>query len=673
MRSMALLVLSLLVTAVAAAAAPQPPSIDVLAAFPAMSSFTLSPDGRHMAALEARGEDQVILVWDTANLATPPATIGTQKMKFQQVVFLKSDTLLVLVWQPIDAHIPRTYKTFTKKLFLTDLTGKTWREPLQLGMSRSVDDDTERALTWPTILDSLPNDPTHALVVLNTGTSQGDIFKIDTVSGRAERVQRAEEHVAGYFTDLEGAPRSRTEIDSDSAGAFTSIEFRDPGSGKWESHFKARVKDRDVIEVVGFSKDPNIAYLRTNVGRDKAVIQEYNVRERKLGEVVFENKLFDAAGINVRRMKGADFGEIQSFNYFGPNGDDSYYVSDWYQKLDQQLRGAFQIKDVTQTLVDTATGKPATVSLPTGRRWSLVSTTLDRSMSVIDVEAPNEPPVYYLLRDNKLTMLSRTWPQIDPDSLGDGRLIYYTARDGEVVPAYLHTPSVKLCGAGPWPTVVMPHGGPWARDDLGYDRWNWIPMLNTRCRAVLQPQYRGSADWGRKHWLAGDAEWGQKMQDDKDDGVKWLIEQKIAIPGRVALYGFSYGGYAAMAASIRPHGLYKCAIAGAGVSDIHKIWAKFYTNAYFRDNQSDSVDGLNPMDHVAEISIPIYVFSGDRDQTVPIGQSEMFVSKAKSLGKPVTYREFKDFAHGPSWTRANYADVLRSIDDYLNKGCAGGL
>jgi dipeptidyl aminopeptidase/acylaminoacyl peptidase len=292
---------------------------------------------------------------------------------------------------------------------------------------------------------------------------------------------------------------------------------------------------------------------------------------------------------------------------------------------------------------------------------------------VIEVEAPNETPVYYLLRDGKMNMLSRTWPQVDPAALGTSRLVYYKARDGLDIPAYLHTPSTALCGPGPWPAVLLPHGGPWARDDLDFDRFMWVPMLNTRCRAVLQPQYRGSSDWGRHLWVAGDAEWGQKMQDDKDDGARWLIEQRVAIPGRIALFGFSYGGYAAFAASIRPNGLYKCAIAGAGVADIKKIWARFYENAYFRDNQESSIRGLNPVDHASEVSIPIYVFSGDRDQTVPIHQSEMFVAKAKSGSKLVTYREFKDFAHGPSWTRANYAEVLRSIDDYLSKGCAGGL
>jgi dipeptidyl aminopeptidase/acylaminoacyl peptidase len=654
------------------AAQPNVPSVELLAAYPAMASFTVSPDGKHLAAIEARGEDRVILVWDTANLQGKPAVIGTQKMKFQQVSFIKNDLLAVSLWQPIDLHATRTIRTFTAKFFFTDLQGKNWREPLPQ-VARSEVDELEQAATSPGLLDPLVNDPTHVLLVVGSGTNQGDIYRVDVTNGRSERIQRAEEHVGEYGTDLNGQVRARAQLDTDTRGAYVALELRNPDTGAWEEHFRTYAKDRDIIEVAGFATDGNTAYLRSNIGRDKAVIQEYDVRARKLGEVVFENKFFDASSIQLHRVKDAQFGEIDSFGFFGVTETDRYYAAPWLQALDKQLTAAFAIKDEPQQVIDIATGKSATAPMRTGRRWSLVSASQDRSIMVVSVESTTEPPDFYLLRGNKLTLLARTWPAIDPTSLGTGKLVYYKARDGLDIPAYLHTPSTALCGAGPWPSVVLPHGGPWARDGLGFDRSMWVPLLTSRCRAVLQPQYRGSADWGRYLWLAGDREWGQKMQDDKDDGARWLLDQKIAIPGRIAMFGFSYGGYAAFAAAVRPNGLYKCSIAGAGVSDINKIWARFYTNAYFRDHQAPTVKGLNPLDKADEIQIPIYVFHGDRDQTVPIRQSEMFVDKAKGAKRDVTYREFKDFDHGPSWLRSTYADVLRGIDDYLTKGCGGGL
>jgi len=373
----------------------------------------------------------------------------------------------------------------------------------------------------------------------------------------------------------------------------------------------------------------------------------------------------------VRRVKDAQFGEIQYFTYAGPGEDDFLYQSGWFLDLDKRIAQALALGEAPQAIVDTATGRTATVPMRTQRNWALVSTSLDRSVIVFRVESPTEPATFYMLRNNALTLLSRSYPDLDPRSMGDAKLVYYKARDGLDIPAFLYTPNPALCGAGPWKAVIHPHGGPWARDALRFDYSMWIPLMVSRCAAVLQPQFRGSEGWGRRLWLAGDAEWGQKMQDDKDDGARWLIDQKLAIPGRIAMFGFSYGGYSAMAAAVRPNGLYKCAIAGAGVSDFDRLTANYYTNEFYRDGQAASIAGLNPLSHADEIQIPMYVYHGDRDVTVPIVQSRVFVAKAKKAGKDVTFREFKDYAHGPAWTRATFAEQLRGIDDYLAKGCGG--
>jgi dienelactone hydrolase len=666
----ALLLTSSLV--MAADTRPTPPSIDTLAAYPKMSSFAVSPDGKHIAALEARGEDRVILVWQTDALSKAPTVIGTKNMKFRSVQFIKNDTLAVSLWQPFDLHYDRTTKTFINKFFFTDLAGKKWREPLPQPAAKSETEEIEQSISEPLILDSLPNDPRNVLVVNDTGTTQGDIFKVDVASGRAERIQRASDKTGGYVTDLEGAVRARTRLDTNSTGVYIATELRDPDSGAWQEHFRTYAKDRDVMQVISFSKDPNIAYVLSNVGRDKAAIHEYDIRGRKLGNVVFEHRFFDATGMSVRRVKDAAFGEIQYFTYAGPAETNYYFTSDWIRGVDQQLNQALGLKETPQKLVDPATGDSATTSMRVGRDWTPVSTSLDRSVVVFLVESPTEPATYYMLRNNALSQLAKLYPDIDPAAMGESKLVYYKARDGLDIPALLHTPNPALCGAGPWKTVIHPHGGPWARDALTFDYSMWVPMMVSRCNAVMQPQYRGSEGWGRKLWVAGDKEWGLKMQDDKDDGVKWLIDQKIALPGHVAMFGFSYGGYASMAAAVRPNGLYKCAIAGAGVSDIERIWAKYYTNRYFREGQSTTVKGLSPLSKADEIQIPIYVYHGNRDQIVPIEQSEWFVAKAKGAGKDVTYKEFKDYSHGPAWTRATMADQLRGIDDYLAKGCGGG-
>jgi dipeptidyl aminopeptidase/acylaminoacyl peptidase len=124
-------------------------------------------------------------------------------------------------------------------------------------------------------------------------------------------------------------------------------------------------------------------------------------------------------------------------------------------------------------------------------------------------------------------------------------------------------------------------------------------------------------------------------------------------------------------AAVRPGGLYKCAISGAGVSDIERIWAAFYTNPFFRDRQAPTVKGMSPRQSAKMIQIPIMVYHGDRDQTVPVIQSEWFVDAAKQSKQPVDYHLLTDYGHGPAWTRATMTKQLKLISQYLSKGCGG--
>lgn len=653
------------------------PSVEQLAAFPALSSLSVSPDGKHIAGLQANGEDRVIVVWRTDALDQAPTRIGSGRMKFNSVSFIKDGLLAVSLWQPYDLRTDRTVPTFVSKFFITDIEGKQWKEPLLPKRAMSRAEELRQSLSNASVLDTLPNDPDHILVVSGTGSNSGDVFKVNIRDYSAARIQNSEENVAGYLTDLNGDLRARTRADTDGVGAYIATEFRQPGSNQWEEHFRSHVKDRDVNQVIGFADDPNIAFVLSNVGRDKSFIYEYDISARQQKEVLFENRMFNANNILINRQRGVQnlpFGQIMALGYAGPAGDDLVWTAPQMQAIDQALRPALGIQSSPLQLVDTATGQQASIAYDNQLNYRLVSRSSDLKTLIISRSGPAQPPEYFMLRNGQLSLLASTYPQLDTRALGQTRLTYYKARDGLDIPALLTTPSTELCGAGPWPAVVHPHGGPWARDTLGFDGSMWVPLMASRCMAVLQPQFRGSADWGRRLWMAGDAQWGQSMQDDKDDGARWMIEQNIAIPGRIAMFGYSYGGYAAFAAAIRPNGLYKCAIAGAGVSDIKKIWARFYTNPFFRQAQAPTVNGLNPLEQAADISIPLMVFHGERDQVVPIEQSEWFVDRARQAGHDVQWHRIKDYAHGPAWTREIMAEQLGLIDDYLREGCGqGGL
>ena len=670
---LALLALAATSLAPAHASAPQPPTIEQLAAFPQYSSFSLSPDGKHIAALRSKGEERTIAIWESDAIDTAPTLIGASRMKIQSVQFIKNDRLAVLLWQPYDLRIDRPTKSFLSKLMITDLEGKQWHEPLPAPRPRSDMEKLQQALSNAGVLDVLPNDPHHILVTNNSGINTGDIYRVDLRDFSADRIQMSDEKVGGYITDANGELRARLKSNIDGTGAYVSAEIRNPGSTAWEEHFRSYVKDRNQTRIIGFGTEPNIAFVLSNEGQDKNLIYEYDIASRKRKEILFQHRFFDAGGIitNPYKDAGAAFGSILGLQYLGPRGDDIEWTSPTMRAIDAGLRQALAITSEPLELVDPATGQSARVNYPTQRDYRIINFTPDMKTMLLYVGGASSPPQYYLYKDGEVRLLSSSYADIDPRALGTTRLVYYTARDGLPIPAFLTTPDTELCGAGPWNAVVHPHGGPWARDDMGFDGSMWTPLMASRCMAVLRPQYRGSADWGRKLWMAGDAQWGQKMQDDKDDGARWMMAQNIARPGHIAMFGFSYGGYAAFAATVRPEGIYKCAIAGAGVSDIKRIWSRFYTNAFFRQAQAPTVDGLNPLDHADKIKIPLMVYHGDRDQTVPIEQSEWFVAKAKASGQPVEYHALADYAHGPAWTRAIMADQLRLIDTYFASGCGG--
>ena len=652
---------------------PRVPSVAELAAYPKIANVRVSPDGKHLVALEGRGEDRVILVWRTDALDQAPTVIGSTQMKITSVQFIKNDMLAVSMFQPYDYRGERVIKSFLSKLYVTDLEGKNWREPITLPVAKSDAEEEAQATSSPQVLSTLPNDPDNILVVNSVGSNAGDVFRVNVRNGRTERVQRSEENVASYEVDAQGNLRARLRYDVDGGGSYVAVQFREP-NGNWSQHFKSYRKARDVTDVVGFTEDPNIAIIASNVGQDRSTLFEYDIAARKLGEPLFKHRFFEATGVVTWRYAntpGVRLGEIIGVSYDGPRENEVTFTAPRLKAINDAIRSAMHIEVQPITFIDTATGTTAVSKYDTGLTADIQSYSADLNTVVFSTSSPDLPPTFYMLRDGKLTTLGRSQPTFDNGALGTTSFVYYKARDGRVIPAFLTKPSEALCGPGPWRAVVHPHGGPWSRDEMRYDGFNWISLMSTRCMAVLRPQYRGSTNWGRSLWKAGDAQWGLSMQDDKDDGAKWMIDNKVAIPGRIAMFGFSYGGYSAMVAAIRPNGLYRCAIAGAGVGDIKRSFRNLETNPFFRDGQKFAIDGLNPVDRAAGITIPIMVYQGDRDQTVPQIQSEVYVAQARKSSQPVEYHLLKDFAHGPAWTRAVNAQQLQLIDDYFAKGCGG--
>jgi dipeptidyl aminopeptidase/acylaminoacyl peptidase len=226
-------------------------------------------------------------------------------------------------------------------------------------------------------------------------------------------------------------------------------------------------------------------------------------------------------------------------------------------------------------------------------------------------------------------------------SLGPASTFRYKARDGLSIEAVLTLPK----GRDPknLPLILMPHGGPEARDSANYD-W-WVQFLASRGYAVVQPNYRGSTGYGDDFQKAGDGEWGRKMQDDLNDAVADLATKGMIDPKRVCIVGASYGVYAAMRGAQRDGAKFRCAISYAGVSDLNGMLnydGRFLYGNTARDSWKESAPDLkevSPINHAADFSAPILIMHGKKDLRVPLSQSKRMADRLRIAGKPIDYVE----------------------------------
>jgi dienelactone hydrolase len=649
----------------AAATAPQPPSAHDFARAPAIDSVTIAPDGGHLAALSSPdGEHLDLVVWRTDALASPPIRVRATHMRFISVAFLKNDRLLVEAVQPV--RVGET-EGFARKVYVTDLEGKTF-SPLLPEVGEEHD-----PYSPATVISTLPRDPRHVLVSDNRDDTYGDVYLVDVYSMSAAKVFQRSEKLFDYQADLSGQLRARDLLDIDNGKAFIAQQYRDPDTGRWVELFRWYAKDRIESAIVGFTRDPHVILIATPGSGDKTGIYEYDTKARKIIEPAFEHKIFEAAGV-IQSHAAADYGRVLGFVYLAERPR-IYWLDPQLDALDKHLQATLGASTTGLDWTDPGTGVRAAVPMEGDAAVMPVDWSDDFKDILVEKAGPRTPAEYYLLANGKLSLLGKARPWIDPAALGETSLVEYPARDGLMIPAYLTLPPQGAFGAGPYPTLIMPHGGPWSRDFAEWDPTGWTQYFASRGYAVLQPQFRGSQGWGQKLWRAGDAEWGGKMQDDLDDGVKWLVGRKTADPARVAIFGYSYGGYAALAAAIRPNGLYQCAISGAGAGDLTEIASDTYDNRFGREFQRPTIKGLDPLAHAGQIKIPVLIYHGDHDQTVDPEGSRRFASAAHGSGQQVKYVSIPDMGHQLIfWTPEMAEEQLTLVDTFLKTGCKpGGL
>ncbi|MEL7041333.1 MAG: prolyl oligopeptidase family serine peptidase [Pseudomonadota bacterium] len=645
----------------------EPVPIEDLARLPAMQSVSVSADGDHMFALigPTTGDDQdraVLASWDLNDLTKPPvlsAPDGDTEYIF--VSGLKNGYSFTALRQPFTGRLAGcaegkeigSTRTWLVKTFIANPTFSDFDEPfLKTTGTRGVAASRETCARMEArggIVTTLPLDPDHVVISrFRVSDFDSEFVKLNLKTGETDTLYTNIDSDSDVYVDPYDAEiMSAVDLDEIGTKFIERLLLRDKKGGQLEEHplFEVDSSTRQEVDVLHWDNEAGMYLILTNkFSDDRKEIYAYDPVAKTLSEdSVFAHPEFDASGV-MTSQRASDFGRVLGFNYLADVGR-----TEW---VDQELGGLVL----------------GVEALFEGQIVNGLYVSDDRSKIVFQVEQSNQPIKYFMIKDRQLQQIGAARPWINPDHIGKTELVYYKTRDGKDIPALLTPRAGWSEGDDPGKAVVLPHGGPWARDFGGWDSSGWVAFLTSRGFTVLQPQYRGSTDWGLQLWKAGDGQYGYKAQDDKDDGAEWLVDQGYADAGQIAMFGYSYGGYAAMTAATRSNSPYQCAIAGAGYGESDKI------NVYVDDSRfgrlvfADAISGRDVIRDVERSEIPILVYHGDRDVRVPDTYGRDFY-RAVRRHTNAKYVNIPDMPHSLPWTPDQHRLSLGAIERFLDNEC----
>jgi dipeptidyl aminopeptidase/acylaminoacyl peptidase len=488
------------------------------------------------------------------------------------------------------------------------------------------------------------NDPAHILVGLNDrDAAVHDVYRLDILSGERELVLQNDQNVAQWAADLDGNLR---------------LGIRQTEEGGWEI---LRVSGSTLATIYTcneqescfpdrFHKDGRRVYLQTNKGEGDLVRLELMDVETGTTELV-----------EVDPEGEVDFGEA-IFSNATEELIGTSYVGDrtrYYPKNDAFARDIERIGE----------------ALPEGE-YGFRSMTEDDRMVLVAVDSDVDPSSTYVYdrETGEAELLYRTRPEVPTEHMAGMRPVRYTARDGIEIPAYLTVP--KGVEEKDLAVVVLPHGGPWARDAWGFD--GFAQFLANRGYAVLMPNFRGSTGYGKEFLNLGNEQWGTgTMQHDITDGVQWLVDQGIADPGKVAIMGGSYGGYATLAGLAFTPDLYAAGVDIVGPSNIVTLlnsippyWKplqKIFAVRVGDLNDPADVERMqaqSPLNSADEITAPLLVIQGANDPRVKQAESDQIVVALRDKGQPVEYLVAENEGHGFANEDNNLA-MFAKVEEFL--------
>jgi dipeptidyl aminopeptidase/acylaminoacyl peptidase len=586
--------------------AATPPSIEDFASRPQIEDVSISPDGRYLAMIRTREGKGFAFVSDrSAGKDQTQRLVITEPDHFRMTSCRwATNTRLLCKFRGI-ANDVNVYPV--TRLVAVDADGKNLRVLIQNSRVAQGQFQDE-------IINWTPGRPDTVLVEADEGMNENDlatgvevygnvgthalpaVFELNVVTGQMSIRQHARDPIRRWVTDKRGQVR----IGSGQIGTSISYWAHLDGESNWRrlSKFELFSRENHFEPIAISADDPNFAYA-FGPSEGRGAVWLIDLTDKEEPKLVFSHPLVDVEGPVIGRD-----GRLVGVQY-----DDGYPLIYYTDSDIGALMGGIQKL------------RPGSFSAPVGATLD-DQVLLIRSFSDIDADQ-------FLLLDraaHKVTQVGATYPDRDPAALAPMRSISYPARDGTRIPGYLSVP--RGMQATHLPLIVMPHGGPIARDSWGY--FFLREFLVSRGYAVLQMNFRGSSGYGGDWFFAAHQDWGGLTYDDVVDGARWAIQQGITDPQRVCIVGWSFGGYVALLGAQRNPDLFQCAVDIAGVSDLSLLidegrqWVNGGESAKKQIGvNAEKLKHDSPRLHAEEFKVPVLMLQGKMDYQVPFEQSEV--------------------------------------------------
>ena len=637
------------------------PAFDAAKAFgarPRVEYVSLSPDGMSVAYVAATtGQGSVVYVQSLAKGATltskpilgakgnPERLGGCDWVSNQRLVCRIYGVVAGILLEPVEVSRLIAVNTDGTKMQLLSTKESSFTRGIQLSGGGVIDwlPDEDGAVLMTRVY--LPDDHTGSHI----GSSKRGIAvdRIDTQTLTARTIEQPREEAVAYISDGRGTIRimgvkSRRGAVGDYDSGNIAYFYRKLDSRDWLPMGEVVGEEHNGFEPVAVDHDANLAYGYKKLDGRLAlytVALDGSLKE----ELVYSRPDVDVGGLNRigRRHRVVGVSYSDEFSYY-------HFLDPDFERLLASL----------------------TKALPGQPSLRVTDSSLDESKLLIRAGSDNVPGVYYLFdkKARQLETLLAVRGDLEGTKLASVKPVHYQAADGTMIPGYLTLPPGVDTPKG-LAAIVMPHGGPSARDYWGF---NWLAQFYaSRGYAVLQPNFRGSTGYGDDFFKQnGFRSWPTAIGDVLDAG-KWLVAQGIASPDKLAVVGWSYGGYAALQSAVVDASVFKAVIAIAPVTDLadlkeqHRNWSDFLVVSR-EIGEGPHVREGSPALNAAKIKVPVLLFHGEMDRNVPIRQSKEMADRLAAAGVPHELVTWPDLDHQLE-DSAVRAEMLRKSDAFLRK------